>query len=257
LNIHSTKDYKYILGQRVDYTTYRNAVDRIIQYSNNKKSSYICASNVHMVMESYDNKKFQNIVNTANIVTPDGMPLVWTLKLLGVKNAERVYGPKLMIELLKVCALKNIPIGLYGGTKEVLDRLTIKLPKEYRGLLISYAYSPPFRKLSKDETKEVILNINMSKCKIVFIGLGCPKQEIWMYENSPYLSMPLIGVGASFDFLANSKRQAPLFLQNKGLEWLFRLFTEPRRLFYRYFYHNPRFICYVFKQFVNDKYKYN
>jgi len=210
-----------------------------------------------MVMESYDNKKFQNIVNAANIVTPDGMPLVWTLKLLGVKNAERVYGPKLMIELLKVCALKNIPIGLYGGTKEVLDELTIKLPKEHKGLLISYAYSPPFRKLSKDESKEVISKINMSKCKIVFIGLGCPKQEIWMYEHSSYLSMPLIGVGASFDFLANSKRQAPLFLQNIGLEWLFRLFTEPKRLFYRYFYHNPRFICYVFKQLMNDKYNYN
>jgi len=257
LNINSTKDYKYILGQRVDYTTYRKAADRIIQYSNRKKSSYICVSNVHMVMESYDNKKFQNIVNAANIVTPDGMPLVWTLKLLGVKNAERVYGPKLMIELLKVCALKNIPIGLYGGTKEVLDELTIKLPKEHKGLLISYAYSPPFRKLSKDESKEVISKINMSKCKIVFIGLGCPKQEIWMYEHSSYLSMPLIGVGASFDFLANSKRQAPLFLQNIGLEWLFRLFTEPKRLFYRYFYHNPRFICYVFKQLMNDKYNYN
>ena len=257
MNINSTKDYKYILGQRVDYTTYRKAADRIIQYSNRKKSSYICVSNVHMVMESYDNKKFQNIVNAANIVTPDGMPLVWTLKLLGVKNAERVYGPKLMIELLKVCALKNIPIGLYGGTKEVLDELTIKLPKEHKGLLISYAYSPPFRKLSKDESKEVISKINMSKCKIVFIGLGCPKQEIWMYEHSSYLSMPLIGVGASFDFLANSKRQAPLFLQNIGLEWLFRLFTEPKRLFYRYFYHNPRFICYVFKQLMNDKYNYN
>ena len=131
MNINSTKDYKYILGQRVDYTTYHNAVDKIIKYSNKEKSSYICASNVHMVMESHDNNNFQNIINNANIVTPDGIPLVWTLKLLGVKNAERVYGPKLMIELLKMCALKNIPVGLYGGKKEVLDKLVKQLPKKY------------------------------------------------------------------------------------------------------------------------------
>ena len=254
---NNIKQSKLILGQRVDYTTYKLAVDEIISFSNNQTSSYICASNVHMVIESYDNKKFQNIVNNADIITPDGMPLVWTLKLMGINKAQRVYGPKLMVELLKICAQKNIPIGLYGGKKEVLDKLIKKLAKEYKDLHISYAYSPPFRKLSNQEVKEVISNIKMSKCNIVFVGLGCPKQEVWMAENSSYLQMPLIGVGAAFDFLADAKKQAPIFIQNLGLEWFFRLCTEPKRLFFRYFYHNPRFIYYVLKQFLNDKYNYN
>ena len=257
MNKPKNKENKYILGQRVDYTTYRLAVEEIIGYSKNQISSYICASNVHMIMESYDDINFQKIVNGADLITADGMPLVWALKLLGIKKAERVYGPNLMIELLKVCASRNINVGLYGGEKEVLDKLVKKLPIVYKGLVISYAFSPPFRKLNNNESKKVISKINNSKCKILFVGLGCPKQETWMSNNTHFLNMPLIGVGASFDFLVNSKRQAPIFIQNSGLEWLFRLFTEPKRLFYRYFYHNPRFIYYVFKQLVNDKNNYN
>jgi N-acetylglucosaminyldiphosphoundecaprenol N-acetyl-beta-D-mannosaminyltransferase len=244
------KDSKLILGQRVDFTTYDKSVKKIIQFATQNQSAYICASNVHMVMESYDNKDFQRIINNADIVTPDGMPLVWTLKLLGIKKAERVYGPKLMTELLKLCSKENIPIGLYGGSQEVINNLLDRLPEKYNGLKIVYAVSPPYRELTKKEINKTIIAMKSSNCKIMFIGLGCPKQENWMAKNSPQLPMPLLGVGAAFDFLSNPKMQAPLPIQRVGLEWLYRLFTEPRRLWYRYCYHNPRFIYRVLQQVI-------
>jgi len=245
-----TNQHKYILGQRVDFTTYKIAVEKIIKFAKQNKSSYICVSNVHMVMESYDNKDFQNIINNANIVTPDGAPLVWSLKLLGIKNAERVYGPKLMSEILKMCAKKNIPVGLYGGKREVINILKKKLLIDYPGLSLPYAYSPPFRGLTEKEKNDIISEIMKSNCKVLFVCLGCPKQEKWMSENSPNLSMPLLGVGAAFDFLADHKLQAPTIIQKIGFEWLFRLLTEPGRLWKRYLYNNPRFIFHIIKQYV-------
>lgn len=241
---------KYILGQRVDFTTYDQSVEEILKLSNHGISSYICASNVHMIMESYDNKDFQNIINNANIVTPDGMPLVWVLKLLGIKRAERVYGPQLMIEVLKICAIKNIPIGLFGGRQEVINILVKKLPKQFNSLKITYAVSPPYRELTTSENYKTISDIKSSKCKVLFVGLGCPKQEKWMSENSSKLPIPLLGVGAAFDFLAHPNSQAPKIMQRFGLEWLFRLFSEPHRLWYRYFFHNPRFIFKVSQQIL-------
>ena len=247
------KQFRYILGQRVDFTSYHDAKKIILNLSKINKASFICASNVHMVMESYDDYNFQNIVNTSNLVTPDGMPLVWALKLLGIKNAVRVYGPKLMMDLLSLYSKENLPIGLYGGTEKTKNMLLKILPQKYKGLKINYSYSPPFRKILDEEKKEINQKIIESKCKILFVALGCPKQEKWMFENYKELSIPLIGVGAAFDFIANPKNQAPVLMQKIGLEWFYRLTTEPKRLWYRYLYHNPRFIALFSKQLLCDR----
>ena len=243
-----------ILRQRIDYTTYDLAVKEILHLSKEKKSAYICIAIVHMVMESYDNKEYCEMVNAATLITPDGMPLVWALRRLGIRKAERVYGPTLMMELLKECANNNIPVGLYGGKEEVLNILLERLPIDYPRLKISYAVSPPFRKLKNDEEEKIISDMVLSGSKIIFIGLGCPKQEIWMAKNSKYLPMPLLGVGAAFNFLAFPNTQAPKIFQRTGLEWLFRLFTEPRRLWFRYLYNNPRFVIKIIKQIVREKF---
>jgi len=203
---------------------------------------YICVANVHMTMEAADNPKLAAIVNNAALVTPDGVPLVWGLKLLGLKDATRVYGPELTERLCAHAAEKGIPVGFYGGAASVLEAMVAKLKLKYPSLQVPYAYSPPFRKLISEEDEDVLKTIRQSGVKILFVGLGCPKQEHWMAEHTDRLPMPLLGVGAAFDFIAGKKKSAPSWMKRIGLEWLFRLLSEPRRLWYRYLYHNPRFV---------------
>ncbi len=231
-----------ILGIRVDHTTYSKTAERITGLALNGIHGYVCTANVHMVMEAYDDPTFRRVVNSADIVTPDGMPLVWSLKLLGIKNAERVYGPFLTRIICEKAMERGVPIGFYGGTEEVLgamvDRLKAKLPT----LNVAYAFSPPFRALTKDEDENVLREIQASGVKVLFVGIGCPQQERWMAKHKDRIPAVMVGVGAAFDFIAGVKPQAPRWMQAIGLEWLFRLITEPRRLWKRYLYHNPRFV---------------
>jgi len=156
---------------------------------------------------------------------------------------ERVYGPELMLKAIETAVDKNLPVGFLGGSPEVIELLDRKIKSKFSDLQIAYSYSPPFRPLTPDEDSIIVNKINASGARILFVGLGCPKQEIWMAEHRGRINTVMLGVGAAFDFLAGSKLQAPAWMQNIGLEWLFRLVTEPRRLWSRYFYHNPRFIA--------------
>lgn len=243
----------FILGMRVDYVTYDSVWELICRKINNSESGYICVGTVHMVMESFDNSYFREIVNMADIVTPDGMPLVWGLKLLGIKNAQRVYGPELTPFICKKAEESSIPVGFYGGSQKTLELMIRNLKVRFPNLKITYAYSPPFRKLTDEEDKKVIDEINSSGARILFVGLGCPKQERWMYEHKDKVKAVMIGVGAAFDFIAGVKPRAPEWMQNMGLEWLFRLLTEPKRLWKRYLYNNPRFIYHFGKQVLKEK----
>ena len=218
------------------------AAAKILRMSRTGRAGYVCISTVHMVMEGYDNPDFQDIVNGADLVTPDGMPLVWGLKLLGLREAERVYGPILTPFVCRKLAMEGVPVGFYGGSREVLGKMKAKLLNDYPDLNITYAYSPPFRPLTKEEDHEIVQNIIASGARILFVGLGCPKQERWMAEHCDHLPIVMLGVGAAFDFIAGVKPQAPLWMQIAGLEWLFRLISEPRRLWRRYLYYNPRFL---------------
>jgi N-acetylglucosaminyldiphosphoundecaprenol N-acetyl-beta-D-mannosaminyltransferase len=170
------------------------------------------------------------------------MPLVWMLRLKGVKGQTRVYGPTLMLHVLEMAARDQIPVGFYGADDPTLERLVELMCERFPGLHVAYAFSPPFRLLDKQESAKITEEITASGARILCVGLGCPKQEIWMAEHKGKISVVMLGVGAAFDFLAGIKPQAPAWMQAIGMEWFFRLLHEPRRLARRYLYNNPRFI---------------
>ncbi|WP_457637190.1 WecB/TagA/CpsF family glycosyltransferase [Oceanithermus sp.] len=223
---------------------------QIINWAVQEDSRYVCAANVHMVMESYDSIDFRKVVNSADLVTPDGMPLVWMMRRLGVPNQSRVAGPELLPRVCEAAAQQGIPVGFYGGTADTLSGLTQHLLKRFPSLKIAYAHSPPFRPLSDEEDERVVREINSSGARILFVGLGCPKQERWMAEHRGRVRAVMIGVGAAFDFHAGKVRKAPAWMQRMGLEWLFRLAMEPRRLWRRYAKHNPRFVMLAIMQLL-------
>lgn len=242
-----------ILGTRVDATSYDAAAEQVIRWAKAGESRYVCVSTVHMVMEGHDRSEYQRIVNGGDLVTPDGMPLVWGLKLLGIRSASRVYGPDLTPIVCTYAAKAGIPVGFYGGAPETLTRMIAKLTERFPDLQVVYHHSPPFRELTEEERAAEIAEIRASGARILFVGLGCPKQERWMAERRDEIDAVMLGVGAAFDFIAGNKRQAPAFLQSLGLEWLFRLVTEPRRLWRRYLYNNPRFLVLFMAQLLRGQ----
>ena len=237
-----TPSTRYILGMRVDATSYQDATTRICSWAQAGESRYVCVAAVNNVIESHDHADFRQHMNGADLVTPDGMPLVWGLRLLGIGIASRVYGPHLTGVLCGRAVEEGIPVGFYGGTPDVLDALIAKLVRRYPGLVVAYRYSPPFRAPSPAEEEATREDIERSGARIVFVGLGTPKQERWMARHRGRVPAVMIGVGAAFDFLADTKRQAPSWIQRIGMEWLFRLLHEPRRLWRRYLLGNPRFV---------------
>jgi len=237
----SAVETRRVLGMRVDATSYEHAATEILGWASSGESRYVCIATVNNVIEAHDNPAYQRVMEHADLVTPDGMPLVWGLGLLGVRGATRVYGPDLTPILCERAAAAGIPVGFYGSTPEVLADLTTNLARQYPDLQVGYTYSPPFRPQTPDEDAVVRERIAQSGVRLLFVGLGTPKQELWMAANGDVRTV-MVGVGAAFDFIAGHKRQAPNLLQDLGLEWLFRLFNEPRRLWRRYLYRNPRFV---------------
>lgn len=242
-----------IIQTRIDITSYQQAAQQIQTWASASTLRRIHAANVHMVMEAYDDSAFQEVVNSADINTPDGMPLVWALKLLGHPEATRVYGPMLMLHVCEAAAREGIPIGLYGGTDESLLGFREFLHFKYPGIRIAYSYAPPFRPLTTEEDTQVVQDILTSGARILFVGIGCPKQEWWMYDHRDRLPLVMLGVGAAFDFHTGRVRQAPAALQGLGLEWLFRLAVEPKRLWKRYAKHNPRFVVLFGRQLFRER----
>ncbi len=238
---------------RIDGTSYQKAAEVIVRWAMAGESRYVCEAPVHMVMESYDAPDYRAVINQADLVTPGGMPLVWMLRALGLKGQTRVYGPELTLKVCQAASMHGVPVGLYGGTNAAVtllsDRLRVKIPE----LRITYVHSPPFHPLTDKEREEVIEQIKRSECRILFVGLGCPKQERWMAEHRSVLPVVMLGVGAAFDFLSGQKPQAPGWMQRLGLEWLFRLCSEPKRLWFRYLYHNPRFVLLAFGQLIRER----
>lgn len=242
--------HRFILGTRVDATSYADATARILQWAQAGQSRYVCICGVHGVMEGHDSQNFQSIHNAADLVTPDGMPLVWVLRRLGLKDQTRVYGPDLTLSVCQAAADAGIPVGLYGGTQEALDTLQKTYRARFPQLQIAYAYSPPFRPLTPGEDEAIVKAINASGTRILFVGLGCPKQEQWVASHRDRVQAVMLAVGAAFDFHSGRVRQAPRWMQRCGLEWLFRLLMDPRRLWRRYFKNNPRFLWLVLWQLL-------
>jgi N-acetylglucosaminyldiphosphoundecaprenol N-acetyl-beta-D-mannosaminyltransferase len=249
-------DFRHVIGMRVDATSYDHGARQTVAWAEAGTRGYVCAANVHMTMECHDSREFQQVVNNSLLVTPDGQPLVWMLRLLKVKDPtgarqKQVYGPTLMLHILRVAAAENVPIGLYGGTEEAIAGLMKKISADHPSLQIAYTCSPPFRKITPEEDAAEVARINASGAKILFVGLGCPKQEKWMAAHREGINPVMVGVGAAFAFHAGQVKQAPEWMRARGLEWMFRLYQEPRRLWYRYCYHNPRFIFFSTLQLLH------
>jgi N-acetylglucosaminyldiphosphoundecaprenol N-acetyl-beta-D-mannosaminyltransferase len=253
LALEQSVESRFIVGMRVDATSYREASDRIMSWAKNGESRMVCAASVNNVMETRESSDFLDVMNRADLVTPDGMPLVWGLKLLGVKGPTRTYGPTLTQILLDRAEVSGVPVGFYGGSPQVLDDLLEVARRRWPELKVTYAHSPPFRELTPEERQREVAEINASGARLLFVGIGSPKQDRWMDSNRNQIGAVMLGVGAAFDFIAGVKKQAPSILQRLGLEWLFRLLSEPRRLWRRYLVRNPRFLYLFGLQYVRAK----
>jgi len=242
-----------LLDIAIDAVTPQQAVAHIARWAQQGQSRYVCVANVHMVMEAHDRVEVRRAVQEADLVVPDGMPLVWWLRLMGLRQQPRVYGPDLMLRVCAWAAQAGVPIGLYGAQPQTLRALHARLQERFPRLSIAYQYSPPFRPLSAEEDRGVVEAIRRSGARVLFVALGCPKQELWMAAHRGRVPAVMLGVGAAFDFLAEMKPQAPRWMRHWGLEWLFRLLTEPRRLWRRYLYHNPRFLWLAGRQWLAQR----
>jgi N-acetylglucosaminyldiphosphoundecaprenol N-acetyl-beta-D-mannosaminyltransferase len=241
-----TPDRTNILGVGVSAINPDMAVDTIDGWIAEGRQSYVCVTGVHGVIESQSDQDLRRIVNHAGLVTPDGMPLVWVSRLRNSRSVSRVYGPDLMAEVCAKSVAKGHRHFLYGGAPGVAERLADQLRQRYPGIEIAGLYVPPFRPLTPAEDEAVIEQINASKADIVWVGLSTPKQEYWMAAHLGRLNASvMVGVGAAFDFLAGVKTQAPRWMQRSGLEWLYRLITEPRRLWRRYLTIVPLFLILI------------
>lgn len=234
-----------ILGSFIDAIPWQEAIDTLLRWGEKRQSRYVCICNVHVVVTAKQNPEFRQVVNGADMATPDGMPLAWVLRKIGFQLQERINGPDLMWRLCEQAAKRGLSIFLYGSTEETLGRLTDNLKTAFPQLVIGGAYSPPFRLLSNEEDRELTDLINGSGAHIMFVGLGCPKQEFWMAVHRGKLRAVMIGVGAAFDYHAGTVKRAPLWMQRSGLEWLFRLMSEPKRLWKRYLVTNSLFMIHL------------
>ena len=233
-----------------DVVNRESVIQKISELVKKGNGGYVCLSTVHMVMEGYDNAEYGAKVNAADLIITDGMPLVWMQKIQGAKTASRVRGNDLMISLCEYAEKNNLSIGFYGGRPEVIDAIKKRAAKELPKLKIAYAFSPPFRSLSDEEETLITAEINAAAPDILFVGLGCPKQENWMWKQRDNLKAVMIGVGAAFDFYAGNLKESPEWMGKAGLEWLFRLTQEPKRLWKRYLILNPRFMWLAAQQLL-------
>ncbi|MBL1177945.1 WecB/TagA/CpsF family glycosyltransferase [Pantanalinema sp. GBBB05] len=242
-----------ILGTRIDATSYEDACDRIQAWALANQSCYVVAANVHVVMTAYWQRSYQQVINGAALVTSDGMPLVWGLRLLGIPKQSRVYGPDLMLAWCDRATKVGLPIYLYGSTAETLEKLQSHLEQRFPGLVIAGRHAPPFRPMTAEEEQADLDRIQASGAPVVFVGLGCPKQEEWMARQQHHLPAVMIGVGAAFSFHSGEISQAPRWMMAWGLEWLYRLTREPRRLWQRYLINNPAFVLLFSWQLLRSK----
>ncbi len=241
-----------ILGVQVNAQRFADAVATLDQWASEPDKRYICTCPVYTLMACGEDSAVRDAVNGAAMVTADGMPVVWVQRRWGCRDAERVYGPDVMLALCERTAGRGARHFFYGGLPGVADQLACTLQARFPTLEIAGTYTPPVIAIDQPPDLSHIARLNDARADIIWVGLGSPKQDLWMARYRPLLNAPLlIGVGAAFDFLAGSKQQAPRWMQRSGLEWAFRLIQEPQRLWRRYLIYNPRFIWGVLMQDFN------
>jgi N-acetylglucosaminyldiphosphoundecaprenol N-acetyl-beta-D-mannosaminyltransferase len=244
-----------ILGVPLAVSCYEEVVAWMDAMVDSGARGWLTAAAVNLIMSARDDPATMQAVLGATLVVPDGQPLVWALRLLGHRRATRVYGPDLMAHHCAHAATVGTPVYLYGGrSPDALSLLRERLSERFPGLRIVGGWSPPFRPLTADEQERVVAEIDSSGAQVVWVGTGQPKQELWMHRMRHLLQAPLlVGVGAAFDFHAGIVSQAPAWMQRSGLEWIYRLSREPRRLWRRYASQNPRFVVGFLRQYLRER----
>lgn len=234
----------------IDVVSWRDALARIHGWAGEHSSRYVCITNVHSVVTAQQNGVFAEVLRSADMATPDGAPVAWMLRRLGFAGQQRINGPDLMWRYCEQAASRDESIYLLGSTSETLHRLQQRLTGAFPGLAIAGAESPPFRRLTDSEDAAIVARINASGAGTVWVSLGCPKQELWMAAHRGHVRAVMVGVGAAFDYHAGTVRRAPGWMQNAGLEWMYRLASEPRRLWRRYLVTNSIFIWAAARQLL-------
>jgi N-acetylglucosaminyldiphosphoundecaprenol N-acetyl-beta-D-mannosaminyltransferase len=238
-----------ILGVGISAIDMDDALAQIAHWIDARERHYVSVCNVHTVMECQQDPRMRQAVNGASLATPDGMPLVWLGTFKSKRVVQRVYGPDLMIALCELSVQRGYSHYFYGGAEGVPELLAQSLTARFPDLHVAGTYSPPFGPLAAKENAGLADQINAVYPDVIWVGLGTPKQDLWMAANRNRLNAPvLIAVGAAFDFYTGRKKQAPIWMQRSGLEWLFRLLSEPRRLWKRYLIYNPLFVTLVLLQ---------
>jgi N-acetylglucosaminyldiphosphoundecaprenol N-acetyl-beta-D-mannosaminyltransferase len=239
-----------IFNSFISLGTYQSFVDEIFSFATLKIPSYVCFANVHMVVEAYHDKSFQRLINEANLVAPDGRPLSAFLKLSKGIKQDRVCGMDILPDLLRQAEASGKSVYFYGSTEQLLKTIVQKANKEFPLLRIAGYCSPPFRDLSAKEDEEITAAINQARPDLVFVSLGCPKQERWMADHRYKLKACLLGLGQAFKVYAGVEKRLPRWMHNLSLEWTFRLYQEPGRLWKRYLYTNSFFLFLVTRHFT-------
>ena len=240
----------WIVASGVDGCTLAQMTEQVVGWAETAQSRYVCFCNAHMMCEAKDDDSFQGVLLQADLILPDGRPLVWMLRALGRQGQPQVRGPDGMRSVCQAAVTKDIPVGFFGSQDSVLDGILARAARDFPGLRVGYRYSPPFRPLTPDEDEAIIADINRSGVRILFVGLGCPKQERWMASHSGRIRAVMMGVGAAFDLYAGRVPEAPRWISRLGFEWAYRLAREPRRLLGRNLRTSPRFAAMAIYQLL-------
>jgi N-acetylglucosaminyldiphosphoundecaprenol N-acetyl-beta-D-mannosaminyltransferase len=244
-----------ILGVPVAMVDYDRAMDVMDTLVERRERGYVCAAPVHALMVAQDDPEMLAALRGSTLVVPDGMPLVWASNLLGESLTDRVYGPELMQRYSDRCVERGHRVWLYGGRDQgSLVQLALSMRRRHPGISIVGGYSPPFRPLTEGEEANLVTQINEARPDVLWVGIGVPKQEKWMARMRGRLDVPVMcGVGAAFDFHSGRVPMAPAWMQDRGLEWIYRMGQEPRRLMRRYLTTNPRFVGAFARQYVSER----
>jgi N-acetylglucosaminyldiphosphoundecaprenol N-acetyl-beta-D-mannosaminyltransferase len=249
----ASRNCQTVLGARIDALSWDEAIGKVTAWAAARESRYVCICNVHSVVTTTRDAAFKSVVNEADMSTPDGAPIAWALRRFGFRGQQRVNGPDLMWKYLAEAERLGQSVFFYGSTTQTLQKLQAAAVRAFPALRIAGVYAPPFRPLSAEEDAAEVDMINRSGAPVVFVGLGCPKQEKWMAAHRGRVRAVMIGVGAAFDYHSGTVRRAPLWWQENGLEWLYRLGSDPQRLLKRYMVTNTLFVIGLSRQLISDK----
>jgi len=243
------------LGLQLTHLSLTQSVDTLIQMAQRRQKGYVCFANAHMTVEANRDARFAAIVNQASLVLPDGVPLVWAMRVLHYQRQERVAGMDIFPKLLQKAEATQLAVYFYGSTEKVLSAIQNRAKREYPNLIIAGSHSPPFSTQDQETQAANLQEINASGAQLVFVALGCPKQEKWMAQHSTHLHAMLLGVGGAFPVFAQQQQRAPQWMRTIGMEWFFRFLLEPHRLWKRYLVTNSWFLILFVKAFIQKVFK--